>query len=225
MRDAGHRVNGCPNVSNRAKFAFDSRRRKALLTSIMKRLLSLLMCYVFLQAETFALRGGPSSRGVQRLQGSYSVIMLESSIDPFTGKTGTSVGLALLTAPAAGATTGSFITFSFNGGTSFIGTINGLSSTAGQLTSVLSGSEINGTGGSKTVNGSLLAKIAPKQTGSVVQEITGTASTRVTTLVSVKETSGTPPVTTTTIFVVVDDPIYYTVSGYQTDGSGASFSP
>ena len=53
----------------------------------MKKILSLLMCYVFLQAETFALRGGPNGAGAGKVTGSFSGIMLEKPdpADPATG--------------------------------------------------------------------------------------------------------------------------------------------
>ncbi|MEO6785574.1 MAG: hypothetical protein ABI318_05515, partial [Chthoniobacteraceae bacterium] len=71
----------------------------------MKKLLSLLLCYVFLQTETFALRGGPSNSGGETVNGSYSGIMTET-----TGSG--DIGLFLLTATSSGASNGQFVIFS-----------------------------------------------------------------------------------------------------------------
>ena len=74
----------------------------------MKKILSLLLCYVFLQAETFALRGGPGGAGSLKLTGSYSGVITQ------TGG-GSDVGLFLLTAQSSGASSGEIVFFASSG--------------------------------------------------------------------------------------------------------------
>jgi hypothetical protein len=64
------------------------------------------MCYVFLQAQTFALRGGPSSVGGEKVFGFYSGVMVDRSVPS------TDVGLFLLSAGSGGASNGQFVIFS-----------------------------------------------------------------------------------------------------------------
>ncbi|MCX6983031.1 MAG: hypothetical protein NTV08_20095 [Verrucomicrobia bacterium] len=76
----------------------------------MKKILSLLMCYVFLQAETFALRGGPTGAGAGKVTGSFSGIMLPANPDP--AKISADVGLFIMSAAISGPSVGYLIIFS-----------------------------------------------------------------------------------------------------------------
>lgn len=71
----------------------------------MKRLLSLLMCFVFLQAQTFAWRGGPGGGATRQVTGSFSGTLVE------TAATGTDVGLFLITIPGSGPASGQIVIF------------------------------------------------------------------------------------------------------------------
>jgi hypothetical protein len=91
----------------------------------MKKILSLLLCYVFLQTETFALRGGPGGAGSRKFTGSYSGVL--------TATTGSSLGLFLLTASNQGSANGSIVFFAQNATTATgpIGPGPGFGSTSG----------------------------------------------------------------------------------------------
>ena len=193
MGEAGHGVNG----RKFAKLMFDRPLRQALLTSTMKRLLSLLMCYVFLQAETFALRGGPG--GNKTISGGYAGVMTQSG-------GGSDVGLFLLNAASQGASSGQVAIFSqststatavvgpgpirpSSGGGSYyyLGTMTGLTDpTSGQFTGVFSAiaqglaattTTVTVTATSRTIAGTMKLKTVQGRSGSV-QRITGTAVTQ-----------------------------------------------
>ena len=192
MGEAGHGVNG----RKFAKLMFDRPLRQALFTSTMKRLLSLLMCYVFLQAETFALRGGPG--GNRTISGGYAGVMTQ------TGG-GSDVGLLLLNASGQGASTGQVAIFSQSSSTAtttpgfpgpirpssgggsyyYLGTLTGLTDpTSGQFTGVFSaiaqGLASNTTvlaTTSRTIAGTMKLKTVTARTGSI-QRISGTAVTQ-----------------------------------------------
>lgn len=68
------------------------------------------MCYVFLQAETFALRGGPTGAGAGKVTGSFSGIMLPANPDP--AKISADVGLFIMSAAISGPSVGYLIIFS-----------------------------------------------------------------------------------------------------------------
>jgi hypothetical protein len=101
----------------------------------MKKILSLLLCYVFLQTETFALRGGPGGAGSKKFTGSYSGTLTQNG--------GSGLGLFLLSANSQGSANGSIVFFAQNtttgptgpgpigfgsssGGRYYAGTITGL---------------------------------------------------------------------------------------------------
>ena len=102
----------------------------------MKKVLSLLLAYTFLQAQTWALSGGPvfESGSVQTLVGTYAGALLPSDggdesatgggdQDADTGGVN-GLGLFTLSVPQAGLGTGNFVYFSE--GRTFTGTITGL---------------------------------------------------------------------------------------------------
>ena len=78
----------------------------------MKKILSLLMCYVFLQAETFALRGGPNGAGSGKVTGSFSGIMLEKPDPADPAKISADIGLFIMSAAISGPSVGYLIIFS-----------------------------------------------------------------------------------------------------------------
>jgi len=78
----------------------------------MKKILSLLMCYVFLQAETFALRGGPTGGGAGKVTGSFSGIMLEKPDPADPAKISADIGLFIMSAAISGPSVGYLIIFS-----------------------------------------------------------------------------------------------------------------
>ena len=179
MREPAHGVNG----RKFTKIMFDTPRREALLPSTMKKLLSLLMCYVFLQAETFALRGGPNQVGGEKVLGSYSGVMIETS-------GGTDTGLFLLNAVGNGASTGQVLIFSSNSYTgnifqfdsdTYLGAISGLSDTSrggsGKFLGIFNASASTGNGAARSVSGQL-ALTAIKSGNSTTQRLTGTGSSR-----------------------------------------------
>ena len=196
----------------------------------MKKLLSLLMCYVFLQAETFALRGGPSGAGNSYLNGTYSILLIQTSplfnINNVQVGTGAGNGLALvlLSVPQAGPATGSMLVFDAQTGDTFLGKSNGLSDPrTGTLTSLISGTQFlisaattgGGTGTGTTVrtsteiiSGTMLVKNKTGDRGSTVAQVTGSA-----TLV----TAGIPFIDLVTgrTFIGNGQPTTFDVVGYQ----------
>jgi hypothetical protein len=78
----------------------------------MKKILSLLMCYVFLQAETFALRGGPTGGGSGKVTGSFSGVMLEKPDPADPAKISSDIGLFIMSAAISGPSVGYLIIFS-----------------------------------------------------------------------------------------------------------------
>src|SRR5438132_9314617 len=108
----------------------------------MKKLLSLLLCYVFLQTETFALRGGPSGSGTGKVSGYYSGVMVDTGSN--SGSSG-NMGLFLLTATGSGSSSGQVVLFSFSsvGSDSYNCNMTGLSDTSrggtGKFVGIFSG--------------------------------------------------------------------------------------
>lgn len=160
----------------------------------MKKILSLLLCYVFLQAETFALRGGPGGAGSRRLVGSYSGTLTQ------TGG-GASLGLFLLTAQNSGASNGSIVFFApstttrtpgpigfgTTGGSGYhfySGTITGIvSPSSGVYTGLFnSTSQVSTSTGAVavvttlTLSGSIQLQASAVATSSNSQQVTGTAA-------------------------------------------------
>ena len=70
------------------------------------------MCYVFLQAETFALRGGPNGAGAGKVTGSFSGIMLEKPDPADPAKISSDIGLFIMSAAISGPSVGYLIIFS-----------------------------------------------------------------------------------------------------------------
>ncbi len=70
------------------------------------------MCYVFLQAETFALRGGPNGAGAGKVTGSFSGIMLEKPDPADPAKISADIGLFIMSAAISGPSVGYLIIFS-----------------------------------------------------------------------------------------------------------------
>lgn len=160
----------------------------------MKKLLSLLLCYVFLQAETFALRGGPSGGSSKKLTGSYSGIITQVG--------GSGVGLFLLTAQSAGASNGSIVFFSQTGTTTtrpgpigfgttsstggrfYAGTITGLTDpSTGSYSGLFNATaQVSSTVGAVAVistlslAGSMKISVTAAATSSNNQQVTGTAA-------------------------------------------------
>ena len=189
------------------------------------------MCYVFLQAETFALRGGPGGSGNTQLQGSYSAILIQTS--PLVDIQGTQVGtepgnglgLVTLTVPSLGPAVGNILLFDSQTADSFLGRANGLSNPAtGVLTCLVAGTQFiiqataatSGTTGvattTETVSGRMTASKS-KATKASFSGITGTANLTV----------GSIPFVTSggTRFVQNGVPATYDLVGYLTDTSGA----
>ena len=146
----------------------------------MKKILSLLMCYVFLQAETFALRGGPTGGGAGKVTGSFSGIMLEANPDP--AKISADIGLFIMSAAISGPSVGYLIIFSqgqkdskvYNckmtglsdtsrGGTgTFYGLFAGTAATGAPPAAAAGGGVVGGGG---IIGGGIVAPAAPAATG------------------------------------------------------------
>jgi hypothetical protein len=93
----------------------------------MNRVLSFLLAYAFLQAQTWAIGGGPSGSNVgQNLIGTYAGVMLPtSSTNPIAGvNSSASIGLFGLAIPAVGASNGACV--AFVDGIAFSGTLQGV---------------------------------------------------------------------------------------------------
>lgn len=163
----------------------------------MKKLLSLLMCYVLLQAETFALRGGPTGKTNSPLSGSFSALLIQTSplfnINNVQVGTepGNGLGMVLLNVPASGPATGSLLVFDAQTGDTFLGKSNGLSDPrSGTLISLVSATQFliqatnlqgvsTGTTvatRSETISGIMLAKNQVANRGLTVPQITGSAN-------------------------------------------------
>ena len=180
----------------------------------MKKLLSLLMCYVFLQAETFALRGGPNSAGGAKVVGFYSGVMVETS---GTGD----VGLFLLNAAAGGASNGQMVIYTASGvqAGGYNCTIIGLSDTSrggsGKFIGVFSGLAA-GTKVGEAIAGQITCTVNSAITAS--PRLVGTANSRT----STTSTSNTGVNNTGT---VTAGPLRdYIVDGYNTNGSSNGIS-
>ena len=108
----------------------------------MKKILSLLMCYVFLQTQTFAGRGGPQGGKGVFMSGAYSALMFQAS------PVGSGVGLLLVGAPNVGPATGDMLLFDFDSGEVITAAMNGLNNIkTGKLVCIVSRSGFGATGG------------------------------------------------------------------------------
>lgn len=138
----------------------------------MKKPLCLLLCYVFLQTQTFALSGGPTSSTGDKVIGAYSGSMTENN-------NGSSIGLFLLNAVSNGASSGQVVVFSSADDDIYLGSITGLSDTSrggtGKFIGLFTGNSV-GTANT-TIGGKVSVTVVPKS-GNNAQRLTGTATSR-----------------------------------------------
>ena len=190
------------------------------------------MCYVFLQAETFALRGGPGSSGNTRLQGSYSAILVQTSLlfDLITGAQvgtgpGSGLGLVTLTVPSSGPASGNLLIFDAQTGDTFLGKANGLSNPlTGVLTALVSGTQFiikttsaaSGTTGAATTTQTISGRITASKSkvNKSYSGISGTADLTVAGIPFVTVTQGV-----TVNFIKNGSPTTYDLIGYLTSSS------
>lgn len=210
MREPASGVNRGKSV----EIAVDTPMPSRLPFAIMKKLLSLLMCFVFLQAETFALRGGPNGGQSLQIAGAYSGVMID-----VTAGGGSDLGLFLLTAITNGASNGQVVIFTqTTGGTSdtFSGLLTGLTNpttAVGTFTGVFGGTGQQNNAGSRTVTISgRMAVVAVKTgVGNRLRGLFGTASSQTLTTV----------IAGNNIVLITGAAKTYNVSGWQTNTTGA----
>ena len=138
------------------------------------------MCYVFLQAETFALRGGPNGAGSGKVTGSFSGVMLPANPDP--ANISADVGLFIMSAAISGPSTGYLIIFSqgekdskvynckmtglsdtsVGGSGTFYGLFAGTAATGAPPAAAAGGGVVGGGG---IIGGGIVAPAAPAATG------------------------------------------------------------
>ena len=145
------------------------------------------MCYVFLQAETFALRGGPNGAGAGKVTGSFSGIMLEKPDPADPAKISADIGLFIMSAAISGPSTGYLIIFSqgqkdskvYNckmtglsdtsrgGSGTFYGLFAGTAATGAPPAAAAGGGVVGGgvVGGGIVGGGGIVAPAAPAATG------------------------------------------------------------
>jgi hypothetical protein len=193
----------------------------------MNRILSLLMVFVFLQTQSWALSGGPfgSGNASSTLTGTYAGVLVPQ-IAPVIG-TSSAVGLFSLVQADTGFATGTISLFingtAFNGGITgimdpkrgaFRGVINAASSITIQVpvstTSIVNGVPVVTTtiqNRNISAQGNMDAEVAPDTernafltTASSATRIKGTAVVDI--FVTIDPTTGTPNVTQTTAFDV-----------------------
>jgi hypothetical protein len=169
----------------------------------MNKLLSLLMCFVFLQAETFALRGGPGGRnGVELINGQYSGTLTET-----TG--GGSLGMFLLTAVDNGASIGQvvFFTSSTVNVDTYSGTITGLTDpNTGNFSGIFGATGSTGLAGTSNVSGQLTCTAKKAVTNANTQTISGTGAARNSQVI----------IAGSSILVTIGALTLYSVSGWRT---------
>ena len=100
----------------------------------MKRILSLLLAFVFLQTETWAIGGGPLSAGsTDSVSGLYVGVLIPRTVNrifqnpsfiPTTASDSNSLGLFAVSVPTKGVATGNYLFF--QDGEAFFGTITGV---------------------------------------------------------------------------------------------------
>jgi len=188
----------------------------------MKKLLSLLMCYVFLQAETFAMRGGPSGSGsILQPIGFFSGVFVDIS-----GVGSADVGLFLISVPSAGAANGQVVFYSGSGVDAdfYNGIITGLSSpTTAQLVAVFSAQGSTGTSGTRSLNGDMSAKASRTNArGITTLQLTGTAHAQT---IEVFTSSSTTLLVAIPVPPVVGPLKTYSVTGWQGTGNAVSGFP
>ena len=227
MGERAHGVNGREFSEN----CVDTACQVGLPLRTMKRILSLLMCYVFLQAETFALRGGPSNSGSNKVTGSYSGVLIDTGSVPGTSN----MGLFLLDAASAGTSTGSIVIFSSSavGSDSFNANMVGLSDTSrggsGTFTGVFSGAAATTSSGTtKSLSGQMTCNVDKNASNNTTQRITGTANSRTLTVITSGAATGVSTVDSSGNIVtsngaydgtLIGPNIVYTIDGWQTNGT------
>jgi hypothetical protein len=162
----------------------------------MKKILSLLMCYVFLQAETFALRGGPTGGGSGKVTGSFSGVMLEKPDPADPAKISSDIGLFIMSAAISGPSVGYLIIFSqgqkdskvYNckmtglsdtsrGGTgTFYGLFAGTAATGAPPAAAAGGGVVGGGG---IIGGGIVAPVAPAAPAATGGGIAGQMTARI----------------------------------------------
>src|SRR5690349_10291548 len=104
----------------------------------MKRILSLLLCYVFLHVQAFAISGGPTNAGTLNLVGTYAGIMTPilnpSSEDALLALDENSIGLFGIQVKDLGLADG--VCAIFNKGEIFTGKMIGVGDPKGKITMV-----------------------------------------------------------------------------------------
>ena len=201
------------------------------------------MCYVFLQAETFALRGGPTGGGSGKVTGSFSGVMLEKPDPADPAKISSDIGLFIMSAAISGPSVGYLIIFSqgqkdskvYNckmtglsdtsrGGTgTFYGLFAGTAATGAPPAAAAGGGVVGGGG---IIGGGIVAPAAPAATGGGIagqmtaridlatRRLTGTAVCNV----GADATTPTTPTTPTPLKT-------FTLDGWQTaDSSSVVFA-
>jgi hypothetical protein len=116
------------------EYPFDEMRQNGFSAVAMKKVLSLLLAFVFIQTQAWALSGGPvfsTGSGAISLVGTYAGVLIPDSVQPGNSLSGrplpvsvSSVGLFSLGIPATGLSTGA--TIFFVNGDAFVGTITGV---------------------------------------------------------------------------------------------------
>ena len=178
----------------------------------MKKLLSLLMCFVFLQAETFALRGGPGGQSAKPILGAYTGIMLDISGS-------TDLGMFILTAIKNGASTGQVAFFQENSTIFdyYVGDLTGVSDTAkGIFYGVFDGKgAASSTFTTKSLSGQVRIQADAASSASTGQSrIGGTGYSRTNEVITVP---GMPA-----IIMVTIGPLHtYAIDGWQSSTSDA----
>jgi hypothetical protein len=191
----------------------------------MRLLFALLLCFVLMQTECFALRGGPVfATASVPIGGTYSGVLVPDLIastgtSTITSDAENSLGLFTLAVPATGIATGA--AFIFSAGRSFTGVINAFADPdSGRISGIiqtqfafnLQRTTVNPTSGAVTVtsipitataNGQLKANIvsAPTAFSVSLARLTGTAKLDISGGF-VSGTSGVPIITETVTFLV-----------------------
>ena len=154
------------------------------------------MCYVFLQAETFALRGGPTGGGSGKVTGSFSGVMLEKPDPADPAKISSDIGLFIMSAAITGPSTGYLIIFSqgqkdskvYNckmtglsdtsrGGTgTFYGLFAGTAATGAPPAAAAGGGVVGGGG---IIGGGIVAPVAPAAPAATGGGVAGQMTARI----------------------------------------------
>lgn len=182
----------------------------------MKQALSLLIGFVLIQTQAWAISGGPPEDLRQTsYQGTYAGVLIPESSEDV--QSSTSIGLFSFSQPKTGYASGELLTFV--NGTVFNGTLQGVidpkngslravldaSSTYSVVVQVPSSKDADGnityTSESYPIKaqGSLKAKIKPDQSGVTATRVEGTASLDV--FFTIQD-NGTPNITQTAVFQV-----------------------